>query len=88
MNAWIVILLNVAMLLSWMYLLYQVFTIDPEVQAEWKGTMPSWAENYKSMIFSVKVTGVINGSIALLSVLMGIYKLLTPEEILGGKRRR
>jgi hypothetical protein len=88
MNAWLLVLLNIVVVLSWTYLLYQVFTIDPEVQAEWKGTVPSWAPNYTNMILSVKVTGFINGGIALLSVLLGLYKILTPDVVLGGKRHR
>ena len=86
MNAWLVIVLNIVVVLSWVYLLYLVFTVDPEVQAEWKGSIPTWAPNYKNMILSVKITGFINGSIALLSVLLGLYKVLTPQ--VAGNRRR
>ena len=86
MNAWLVIILNAVVVLTWGYLLYLVFTIDPEVQAEWKGTIPSWAPNYKNMILSVKITGFINGIIAFISLMSAIYKVLTPE-MMGGRRR-
>lgn len=86
MNAWLVIILNIVVVLAWVYLLYLVFTVDPEVQAEWKGSIPPWASNYKNMILSVKITGFINGIIAFLSVFLGLYTVLTPQ-VMGGRRR-
>ena len=77
MNPFLVVLLNSIVLASWIYMLYQVYTIDPEVQQEWEGVVPSWAPNYKSMIFSIKVTAFINGSVAFLSLLSGIYGILS-----------
>lgn len=86
MNSWLIILFNLLILTTWVYLLYQVFTIDPEVQAEWKSNIPTWADNYKSMILSIKITAFINGIIVLLTIFTTVYKMTT-DVVVGGKRR-
>lgn len=87
MNSWLIILFNLLILTTWVYLLYQVFTIDPEVQAEWQGNLPTWADNYKSMILSIKITAFINGIIVLLTILTTVYKMNT-DVVVGGSKRR
>lgn len=87
MNSWLIILFNLLILTTWVYLLYQVFTIDPEVQAEWQGNLPTWADNYKNMILSIKITAFINGIIVLLTILTTVYKMNT-DVVVGGSKRR
>ncbi len=86
MSNWLILLFNLIILTTWIYLLYQVFTIDPEVQAEWQGNTPTWADNYKNMILSIKITAFINGIIVLLTILTIVYKMNT-DVVVGGKRR-
>jgi hypothetical protein len=74
MKTWLTILFNVAILLSWSHLLFQVYTIDPDIQSEWKGASPPpWADQYNSMILSIKITAFINGIIVLLTILSTLY---------------
>lgn len=88
MNNWLIILFNILILLTWIYLLYQVYTTDPIIQSQWSGSEPSWGEQYKNLILSVKITAFINGIIVLLTILATFYKVISPSPVItGGKRR-
>lgn len=88
MNTWLIILFNILIVLSWVYLLYLVYNLDPKIQAEWKGTKPSWADEYNSFITSVKVTSFINGSLVILTILTALYKQYTSAYVAVAGRRR
>jgi len=88
MNAWLIVLFNLLILLTWVYLLYLVYTLDPKIQAEWKGTTPSWGSEYNSFITSVKVTSFINGGLIILTMITALYKQYsTPYVAVAGRRR-
>lgn len=83
MSTWLIILFNVGVLLSWSHLLFQVYTIDPDIQSQWKGTSPPpWADQYNSMIVSIKTTAFINGIIVLLTIISTVYN----STKVGGRR--
>lgn len=89
MNAWLLVLFNLIILGTWVYLLYLVYNLDPKIQSEWKGSTPAWGAEYNSFIQSVKITSFINGGIVLLTVFGLIYKQLTTSyvPVVGGRRR-
>lgn len=89
MNSWILALFNLIILGTWIYLLYLVYTLDPKIQSEWKGSTPSWAAEYNSFIQSVKITSFINGGIVI-STLIGIVlkQINTPAPLMTAGRRR
>lgn len=89
MNGWLIIIFNLLILLSWGYLIYLVYNLDPKIQAEWQGKPPSWADEYNSFMNSVKTTSIINASLVVLTVFTTLYKQFTTVEvpIVGGKRR-
>lgn len=85
MQPWIIILFNVGILLSWSHLLFQVYTIDPDVQSQWKaGSPPPWADQYNNMIMSIKITAFINGIIVLVTIISTIFNSYV---FVGGRRR-
>jgi hypothetical protein len=88
MNAWLIILFNLLIVASWVYLLYLVYNLDPKIQAEWKGAKPSWADEYDSFINSVKVTSFINGGLVLLTILTAVYKQYNAAYMAVAGRRR
>lgn len=88
MNAWLVIVFNLLILATWVYLLYLVYTLDPKIQETWKSNPPSWASEYDSFITSVKVTSFINGSLILLTIMAAMYNQYTSQYVTVGARRR
>lgn len=88
MNAWLIILFNILIIATWLYLLYLVYNLDPKIQAEWKGVKPSWADEYNSFITSVKVTSFVNGGLVLLTILTAIYKQYNAAYMAVAGRRR
>lgn len=88
MNAWLIVLFNILILGTWVYLLYLVYNLDPKIQSEWKGARPAWADEYNSFITSVKVTSFINGGLVLLTIVTALYKQYsTPYVTIAGRRR-
>jgi hypothetical protein len=89
MGVWLIVLFNLAIVGSWAYLLYLVYNLDPKIQAEWKGTKPSWADEYNSFITSVKTTSFINGGLVVLTIITALYKQYTStySTVVGGRRR-
>lgn len=83
MNAWLVVLFNLLILATWVYLLYLVYNLDPKIQAEWKGSKPTWGDEYNSFITSVKVTSFINGGLILLTILTAFYKQYSTPYVAG-----
>ena len=88
MNTWLIILFNLLIVLTWVYLLYLVYNLDPKIQAEWTGAKPAWADEYNSFITSVKVTSFINGGLVVLTILGTIYKQYTATYMAVAGRRR
>lgn len=86
MSTWLVVLFNILILLSWIYLIYLVYNLDPKIQAEWKGSRPSWGDEYISFINSVKTTSLINGSLVLLTIVTAIYSSYTAPQVAGRRR--
>jgi len=88
MNAWLIVLFNLLILLTWVYLLYLVYTLDPKIQSEWKGSKPAWGDEYNSFITSVKVTSFINGGLIILTMITALYKQYSaPYVAVAGRRR-
>lgn len=89
MSTWLIVLFNILILLTWVYLLYLVYNLDPKIQSEWKGSKPAWSDEYNSFITSVKVTSFINGSLILLTIITALYKQFTNSyaPVVGGRRR-
>jgi hypothetical protein len=81
MNVFLVVFFNALILVTWVYLLYQVYTVDPEVQSQWDNAAPPWADSYRSMILSVKITAFLNGTLVLLTIISAMYRGFT-----GGRR--
>lgn len=81
-------LFNLLILGSWVYLLYLVYNLDPKIQAEWKGSTPSWGAEYNSFINSVKVTSFINGGLVLLTIVTALYKQYSTAYVAVAGRRR
>lgn len=91
MSTWLIVLFNLLILGTWIYLLYLVYNLDPKIQSEWKGSTPSWGSEYNSFIMSVKVTSFVNGSLILLTILTAIYNSYTNSysaPVIGGRKRR
>ena len=87
MNAWLVVLFNLLILGTWIYLLYLTYNLDPKIQSEWKGTTPSWGAEYNSFIQSVKITSFINGGLILLTIVSALYNQYSTPAVVGGRRR-
>ena len=89
MSTWLIVLFNILILLTWVYLLYLVYNLDPKIQADWKGSRPSWGDEYNTFITSVKVTSFINGGLILLTIITAMYNgyksYYTP--VTAGRRR-
>jgi hypothetical protein len=84
MNVFLVVIFNVLILATWVYLLFQVFTVDKDVQTDLISTNPPWESQYNSMILSVKITAFINGILVLLTIFSTMY---TSFSSTGGRRR-
>jgi len=88
MSAWLIILFNLLIAGTWVYLLYLVFNLDPKIQSEWKGTKPSWADEYNTFITTVKVTSFVNGGLIVLTILTALYKQYNTAYMAVAGRRR
>lgn len=89
MNGWLIVTFNLLILVTWGYLLYLVYNLDPKIQDEWKGVRPAWADEYNSFITSVKVTSFINAGLIVLTIITTLYKQFSVStEVVGGRRHR
>lgn len=84
MNVFLVLVLNILILATWIYLLYQVYTVDKNVQSELVHTNPSWEKDYNGMILSVKITAFVNGILVLMTIFLTMYNSYVQ---IGGRRR-